>query len=201
MADKMMRIAGRDANGLAKAVKTDNNGNLGVSLKGIFASLHAGAVATGGGNILDVSGMASGTLRVTGTFAATMILQGRMEATHTWSDLSVLNASTNKTAATVTASGLYQFDCQGMNEIRLAIAQYTSGSITAEASVKPFGFSSLTTTIANEKLPIEVTGSKTARAHTNTTTPGEGYDRRNFYCVYEDARKNWHFGFHRHSSH
>lgn len=176
MADKMMRIAGRSEAGVAKAIKTDEQGNLEVSTKGKFEVLHTGTTATGGGVVIDSSGMASGTLRVSGTFVATLGLQGRMSPSHPWLELPVLNPSTKKAVTTFSTSGLYQFDCQGMNQVRLAIHQYTSGSINAEVSVKPFGFSPLTTTteISNDKLLVEKTGSRTARLHTASSVVGGG---------------------------
>ena len=93
------------------------------------ATLQSGATATGNGTAMDVGGLAVAGLQVTGITTATITFEGTIDGSN-WVALRALNLATGAVATTATADGVFQVPMAGLDELRVRISAYTSGTIT-----------------------------------------------------------------------
>lgn len=94
-------------------------------------SLQTAAVATGNGTALTVRGYGGAIIQVTGTFSATLIVEGTVDGTN-WVTLRVMNVSDGSFVTSVTATGVYAIATAGIETIRARVSAYTSGSVTVK---------------------------------------------------------------------
>lgn len=128
----MMRIAGRDNEGKAKAIKTDNEGAVNVGLGKRAVKLHDGRMETAFGETVDVSGMNTVMLYVEGEFDAQIKVQGRLNGGDFFDTISI-DTITKYEIGKISESGVYIVDCVGFDEIRAYVYPYKSGIITVTA--------------------------------------------------------------------
>lgn len=70
------------------------------------------------------------TLSVSGTFVATIVVEGGID--DTWYQLAVIDLKTLDTATTITTAGTYAVaGVGGFESIRVGVSEFTSGKITA----------------------------------------------------------------------
>lgn len=100
------------------------------------AVLQAAAVATGNGSELDVSGMASASFQISGTFVATVTFEGTVDGAN-WIALRARNAATGARATTATAAGVYIADCAGFSLVRARVTWSSGTSVTVTAYAGP----------------------------------------------------------------
>lgn len=95
-------------------------------------TLQDAAAATGNGTAMDVGGLSTVGVQVTGTFVGTITWEGTIDETN-WVAVRALNLNTGAVATTATAAGLVQIPVAGLSQLRARVSAYTSGSITAVA--------------------------------------------------------------------
>lgn len=146
MADEMMRISGRGADGKAKAIKTDNNGSLSthgrISSEAILQN-NSGVVGTGLG--LDVEGYSSVIFEVIPSidFDGEIHFVGKSKNSlgGTISLPNVLKESPSmflvdgsiSTSTLADVSGAYSVNIAGMKTVSARIRNITSGTVTIKA--------------------------------------------------------------------
>ena len=81
-------------------------------------------------------GFNGGSFRLTGTFSATVVLEGSNDGGTTWDSLYFTQEGPNATAVnSTTAAGLFKFGCL-MAQVRLRVSAYTSGTVTGVIAMK-----------------------------------------------------------------
>lgn len=123
-----------DERGRVITSSTINTDNLeinvdGISYSGIEATtMQSSAVAVGNGTAMDVSGMETLLLYVSGITTATITVEGDLPTTN-FTALVVKNVTTGQLSSTITANGLYAVHIPGLLTVRARISSYTSGTI------------------------------------------------------------------------
>jgi len=113
-------------------------------------TLQDGVEATDNGSIMDVSGLSSLALQITGTFSGTITFEVSLDGTN-YIAIPGLDITGNK-SSTATAAGIYQFNIAGIHYFRARISAYTSGSITVIARAMPFPLAPLGDAVELESL-------------------------------------------------
>lgn len=142
MADNMMRIAGRGADGTAKAIATDNSGNMSALItkhKTLETTHFTNKDADGYGTTATVEGMASIVMQASGTFVANIRLYGSLDNS-TWTQIELFPASGGRAASAcintvdslgaVAAAGFYTANIAGYKYVRPRISGYVSGAVS-----------------------------------------------------------------------
>lgn len=109
----------------------------------VTATLQAAAGATGNGTVLNVTGMATAILTLSGTFVGTVNWEVTEDSGTTWTPTSPnqYNAGSTAPSTTATAPGLFQFPVAGLTGLRARISGWASGTITVTGHAVPLEFS------------------------------------------------------------
>lgn len=110
----------------------------GVNVDTVVDATTQSASASAAGVILTQSavGFNGGSFRLTGTFSATVLLEGSNDGGTTWDTLYFTQESPTATAVnSTTAAGLFKFGCL-MAQVRLRVSAYTSGTVTGVIAMK-----------------------------------------------------------------
>ena len=92
-------------------------------------------VATGAGTaILDTSGRTVVSFGVTGTFVGVVTFQGSMDNTNWFTLTSCYNVDGSVVAGTVTGTGIFRCNIQGIPVVRANVTTFTSGSFTVNST-------------------------------------------------------------------
>ena len=99
--------------------------------KGIFFNhtFQSAAAATGNGTAMDVDGLSLVGLQITGTFSATVTIEGSVDGTN-YVAIRSLNLNTGAVASAPTAAGVFQVPVSGLAKLRARVSAYTSGTVT-----------------------------------------------------------------------
>lgn len=135
MADKMMRMAGRGEDGLAKALATNDAGEL-ISIDGGSSSkevtLFENQQVSGWAPTIDVSKYNSVLINVSGDFSGYILPGFWMDGEqHRWD---AIEAGTDKIVKSITKSGIYVMDITALPNIRFrahALDSVDGVSVTA----------------------------------------------------------------------
>lgn len=104
------------------------------AISALNANLNSGTPTANsfvGVNLADADTL---SVQITGTFVATLILQGSIDGVN-WINLSSLvNVNGGAAAASITAAGIYQVDVAGLNYLRVTASAYTSGTANVAMS-------------------------------------------------------------------
>lgn len=122
--------------------------------------------ATGNGNIIDVAGLASLGLQVSGTFVGTVTFEATVDDTN-WVALQVAAVNTGAISTTATAPGLFWAAVAALSKVRARVSAWTSGAITivGQASVVGAGATLADVDIAAaETMSIDQTTDSTTNA-------------------------------------
>jgi hypothetical protein len=92
--------------------------------------LQNAAGGTANGSSLDVAGLSSCVIQLSGTFVATVTFEGTVDGTN-WIAMQFIPLSTGTAATTATTTGLYAANVAGLTQVRARVSAYTSGNITA----------------------------------------------------------------------
>ncbi len=103
--------------------------NTPTDLLGREFTFQSAAAATGNGNVMDVSDLATLAVQVTGTFVGTITPEGTVDGTN-WIAIPNYAQSDRAWKGTFTATGIYNVPVAGLRQIRYRISAYTSGAIT-----------------------------------------------------------------------
>lgn len=96
-----------------------------------FAHIFQSAAAVdGNGMAMDVGGLALVGVQVTGTFSATVTIEGSIDES-TWVAVRSFNVATGAVVTSMTAAVLLQVPVAGLRTLRCRISSYASGTITA----------------------------------------------------------------------
>ena len=99
-------------------------------VQGVFEEqMQLNAVAQGGGTEIVTTGYSTLVMSVTGTFVATIMWEARLGAAD-WGAVRVTPEATGTPAVATATTGLFRYDCAGVNAVRALISAYTSGSIS-----------------------------------------------------------------------
>ena len=110
----------------------------GVNVDAVVDATTQSASASSAAVILTQSavGFNGGSFRLTGTFSATVVLEGSNDGGTTWDSLYFTQEGPNATAVnSTTAAGLFKFGCL-MAQVRLRVSAYTSGTVTGVIAMK-----------------------------------------------------------------
>jgi hypothetical protein len=111
----------------------------GVSYAGIESTtMQNAAVAIGNGTSMDISGMESLVLYVSGITSATITVEGEFSSGN-WNALTVKSMTSGQLSSTITANGLYIVSIPGLLNARARISTYTSGTITVVGTATAAG--------------------------------------------------------------
>lgn len=99
----------------------------------IGATLQNAATATGAGSTLDTSRSSVVTFQVSGTFVASVQLQGSLDGTN-WTTLTCYDPTSGNPVGTVSSTGLWKCNVNGIPAVRANISAFTSGSVTVVAN-------------------------------------------------------------------
>ena len=108
--------------------------------------------------VLQLSGQSGAAAAVTGTWVGTLTFEGSLDGVR-WDPINAVSASTSAPQTTATANGLYRITPGALQQIRVNMTAFTSGSasIAMRASLGTGGI------FANQILPIKITdGTNTA---------------------------------------
>lgn len=102
-------------------------------------TLHDGTDSAAVGETIPTSGRAGVLLEVSGTFSATITVQGSLRKG--WNSIDAISLDSGTRATTITTEGLYWVPAPGLKAIRANITAYTSGEVTVEAGATevPYG--------------------------------------------------------------
>jgi hypothetical protein len=73
------------------------------------------------------------SIQVSGTFVATLVVEGSLDGGTTWSTIAVRDAaavSSTTQVASITAAGLFVADVRAVPAVRIRCSAYTSGTAT-----------------------------------------------------------------------
>lgn len=139
MADSMFRMAGRNEEGNAEPIATDNEGNVKVKLFGSntpVTLLPVNKTTTGIGTVQPVQLNKSLRFEVWGTGTYTVQIQG-IGNSGTARNLPVWDI-TNKTfvaSNNITAAGFYEVDIQGFVSVQANVSAISGGNVNAAGTV------------------------------------------------------------------
>lgn len=156
MADQMMRVAGRGNDGLAKALKTDKDGRITISNDRDFITLHENREENAYSEVMDVSGIGSVHLQVTGNFESTVRVEGSMDGSN-YDLIHTIDKSSGMSVNPIRKTGQFISDVRGYQYFRTYIHGYKSGTISVLAkpelydSFAPYSSPSNTTQIVKSK--------------------------------------------------
>ena len=94
--------------------------------------LQSAAAATANGAVINVAGMSTCGVQVTGTFSATVTFEATINGAD-WVAIPFTNIASGASATTATAAGLYRTTVSGLVGLRARISTYGSGNVTADA--------------------------------------------------------------------
>lgn len=94
------------------------------------AQMQSAAAGTGNGTELDVAGLATAVVQLSGTFSATITFEATVNGAD-WIAVPFTNINSAASATTATAAGLYRASVAGLSRVRARISAYTSGNVTA----------------------------------------------------------------------
>lgn len=97
-----------------------------------LVTLQSAAAATGNGTPIDITGLSSIGVQVTGTFVGTITWEVTVDGTN-WLGILLAPPSTGTGALTAAATGLFTGSVAGMAQFRARVSAYTSGAITVVA--------------------------------------------------------------------
>lgn len=148
-----MRMAGRGKDGLAKAVKSGNDGEL-ITLAGGTVSedvtIFDKITAPAWGSSVDVAKYSSATIRVSGVFEGW--IEPKVTINGANLDWVVVNQMTDQVRTTITEPGVYSMDLTGINKIIMR-----SLSIISDAGV------TVTATLSTGKMERRVVATPSTR--------------------------------------
>jgi hypothetical protein len=98
---------------------------------GTIHQLQSAATAQGNGTELNVKGVNTVGLQVTGTFVGTVVFEGTVEGSFV--QIYGVNPNDGSAANQATAAGLFLIPVAGLTSFRARVSAYTSGSITVVA--------------------------------------------------------------------
>lgn len=78
---------------------------------------------------LALAGQSAAAAQITGTWAGTITFEGSLDGT-TWNPINAVSASTSTPQTTTTVNGLYRITPAGLQQIRVNMSAFTSGSAT-----------------------------------------------------------------------
>ncbi len=81
-------------------------------------------------SLTNLSSKSVATVEVSGTWSGTLLV----EITNSWSSVSVYQASTKASAASITANGVYQVPMQGASSVRVRASVFSSGTAAVRLS-------------------------------------------------------------------
>lgn len=93
--------------------------------------MQSAAVATGNGTAIDIGGLSSLVMQITGTFVGTVTFEATINNTD-WVAVQIKNRNSGKLSTITTGTGLYSLSVAGLLKVRARISAYTSGSVTVE---------------------------------------------------------------------
>lgn len=132
MADKMMRIAGRNPNNLAKGIRTDIDGILKVkNTSGIPRHLHDKTSENSNGVTLDVSDYATALLQVYGSFEAD--IQMAVSLAGGYSTINAYDLRKGRFVKTINRPGMYYVGLVGAKNLQARVTNYKSGQLSLVA--------------------------------------------------------------------
>jgi hypothetical protein len=137
MPDEMLRIAGRGDDGLAKAIKTDNDGNVNVQLQGSSVKLLDVVTVTGAGTAKAVGVFKTYVFEVWGT-ATSFTLQikavgpsGTPRNLKVWDELN--NVFLN--SADITVAGFYSVSLPSFTNVLANVSSISGGNINVSGGL------------------------------------------------------------------
>jgi len=107
--------------------------NIGSVASASPVTLQNAASATGAGTAMPVNGGVA-VLAVSGTFTATITVQGVGPDGNMYTLTDIRNRSAGGIQSTITAPGLYEVNCRGLTSIYANITSYTSGNVTVKGT-------------------------------------------------------------------
>lgn len=111
----------------------------GLSYGGVEATtMQNSAVAVGNGTSMDVSGMETLLLAVSGITTATIVVEGELPS-GTWNTLNVKNASGGALSTSITANGVYVAAVAGYLNVRARISVWTAGTVVVTGTATAAG--------------------------------------------------------------
>ena len=113
------------------------------------------AAANGDGTVFELGGKyGSVALQISGTFVATVNFEATYDGTN-YVAIRGINLNTGNAATSATAPGVYLFSALGIDRFRARISGYTSGTVTAVATVIPAGIPSNQATTTTGTVAID----------------------------------------------
>lgn len=98
-------------------------------------TLHSATAALSDGTVATVDDKGAAGVTVTGTFSATLTFEGSADGGTTYTALTCVTLSTLVSTSTTTATGQFLCPVAGLSHFRARISSYTSGTVTAIATV------------------------------------------------------------------
>ncbi|MBM3747447.1 MAG: hypothetical protein FJW34_16805, partial [Acidobacteria bacterium] len=92
-------------------------------------TFQSAAVATGNGQIMDVTGLAAVAVQIAGITTATIAFEANVDKTN-WVAVQAVNLNDGSVGATATADGLYLVSTTGLKQLRCRVSAWTAGTIT-----------------------------------------------------------------------
>jgi hypothetical protein len=125
-------VAGSDGVNL-QPIRVVTDGNISVARTAV------GSFSSASSTQLDVNGMASVGMQVSGTWSATLVFEGSMDGTGSWFAIPVVPISAFSTApiTTIAVNGNWWTPCAGLSHVRIRASAYTSGTITCRLLGSP----------------------------------------------------------------
>lgn len=100
------------------------------------AIVHSAVGATAAGATVDIRGLSSLGIYVSGLTTGTLAPQVSNDSA-TWSSIPVTNVASNASGTIVTASGNYRADISGFQYLKMPITDFTTGTITVGINGQP----------------------------------------------------------------
>lgn len=103
---------------------------------GLEQTLQNGAEATGNGEDLLVNNYGAASIAISGTFVGTVTFEASANGVDYFA-IKGLNRTSEASATTATATGLFYIALPGIARVRARISAYTSGEITVKGIAVP----------------------------------------------------------------
>lgn len=139
-------------------------------------TLQSAVSATGNGSTLDVTGKATASVLLTGTFVATVTFEGSIDDS-TWVSLFACKVGDGTIATTASTTGLYRIPCAGLKSVRARVTWTSGTSITAVGRVSGLSsanedaiYARLIEKIGGEQISRDIINVEQAAGTTRITT-------------------------------
>lgn len=104
------------------------------AISALNANLNSGTPTANSFVAVNLADADTLSVQITGTFVATLIIQGSIDGVNWINMSSLVNVNGGAGLSTITAAGIYQVDVAGLNYLRVTASAYTSGTANVAMS-------------------------------------------------------------------